>query len=196
MVALADLALMAGHLHEAVRRNRDLLAQLGPRSQALRLVALGNLLEGLCLLGQWNEARMASRQFALEAPRLGFQFGMFAVYALGAICVQQGRVREAALLLAWGDARYAREQRDRGPNEERLRQLLRQRLASKVAASQWPDLLVRGADLPSWAVVALAVGEDLPCTSTWQHSSPLKRAVSAAARTRAPAAAGHSIAAD
>jgi hypothetical protein len=165
LVSLADLALLAGDVHEAVRRNRDLLARLGPRNQASRMVALGNLLEGLSLLGRVGEARAAARQFAIEAPRLGYQFGMFAVYALGVLCVAQDRVEEGAMLLEWGDERYARERRDRGPNEERLRTQLRERLAGKIDPREWPRLRERASRLSSATMIALAVGEDLASTA-------------------------------
>jgi hypothetical protein len=165
LVSLADLALLAGDVHEAVRRNRDLLARLGPRNQASRMVALGNLLEGLCLLGRFGEGRAAARQFAVEAPRLGYQFGMFAVYALGVLCVAQDRVEEGAMLLAWGDDRYARERRDRGPNEERLRTQLRERLAGRIEPREWPGLCERASRLAPASMIALAVGEDLASTA-------------------------------
>lgn len=75
------------------------------------------------------------------------------------------------MLLEWGDERYARERRDRGPNEERLRAQLRERLAGKIDSREWPTLRERGLRLAPATMIALAVGEDMASTTPESHTA-------------------------
>lgn len=157
LVNLADLALTAGDIEEAVRLNRDLLQQLSRRHMASRIIALGNLLEAL-VLGAWvSEARAPARQFLEEARQLDFMFGMFAADALGLLAADEGRWSAAAHLLGYADFTYAARHRERGPNELAVREQLWSAVQREVPAGTLEAWMERGATMSAEAVCLLAL---------------------------------------
>jgi predicted ATPase/DNA-binding winged helix-turn-helix (wHTH) protein len=158
LVNLADLALMAGRTDEAVQRNRALLARLSGKHLASRAIALGNLLEALVLHGSLAQAHECVPEFVRTSTRLEFMFGMFAIDALALLAALEQRWGAAAHLLGYSDLAYARRHRERGPNEQALRDRTWALLARHADAADLAAWMTQGGSLPAAAACALAAG--------------------------------------
>jgi predicted ATPase/DNA-binding winged helix-turn-helix (wHTH) protein len=157
LVNLADLALMAGDADEAVRRNREVLARLSNRHLASRAIGLGNLLEALVTLGDLAQARCTMREWAQAAQQLDHMFGMFAADAIGLLCALEGDFGTAGHLLGYADRNYAAHHRQRGPNEQTLRDRCGALLAEHAAADELERWMEQGARLSAADVCKLAL---------------------------------------
>lgn len=157
LVNLADLALTAGDADEAVRRNRDLLARLSRRHMASRIIALGNLIEALVARESLAEAREVACEFVDAAGTLDFMFGMFAIDALALLAALEQRWTTAAHLLGYSDLAYAARHRERGPNEQAIRDRLWALLQQHVEGGNLQTWIAHGAVLSATSTCALAL---------------------------------------
>jgi predicted ATPase/DNA-binding winged helix-turn-helix (wHTH) protein len=156
LVNLADLALMAGDVDDAVARNRSLLTRLSHRHSASRAIALGNLLEALVLQGDLDQARRAIPEFVDTVTRLEFMFGMFALDALALLAALEQRWGTAVHLLGYSDLGYVARHRDRGPNERAIRDRAAVLVGRHVDAGHLRAWMVQGSRLTAAEACKLA----------------------------------------
>ena len=161
LVNLADLALMAGDTDEAVTRNRALLARLSRRYLASRAIALGNLIEALVVQGNLEQAHAVVPEFVDTTTRLEFMFGMFAVDALALLAALEQRWGTAAHLLGYSDLAYTARHRDRGPNEQAIRERAWTLLAAHVDRRDLDAWMAQGARFTAIAVCRLAASRSV-----------------------------------
>jgi predicted ATPase len=116
---LADAALMAGDVREAIALGEAAVAQLGELDQpSHRGLALTNLAEALVVDGQQLRAR---ETIAQALPLMWANgWGHLPLDALAAIAAAAGDAQTSARLLGYVDAYYSDHHETRQPNEARL----------------------------------------------------------------------------
>ncbi|MCW5631836.1 MAG: hypothetical protein KIT17_00725 [Rubrivivax sp.] len=152
---LADAALMAGDVDEAIEAGRQALAE----AQALDLseltgVTAANLCAAFLAAGRLEEARAA----AAEAVQPVWRSGQGAYLSnhlalLGALC---GHAAEAAQLLGYADAYCAAHHEGRQPNEAHLAEQAATAAATALGAAELARLRTTGKRLDDAAALALA----------------------------------------
>ncbi len=157
---LADAALMANDLAEAIDLGRRAVRQLRALDQPSNLgLALSNLCAALLLEGQ----RPAALAAAAEALPLMWRngWGYLLLDSLALLAARGGRATDAALLLGFVDAWYAAHDDMRQPNEARLADLARASATAELGGARVATLLHEGTLLSEAQAEALA-GRGLP----------------------------------
>lgn len=124
---LADAALMAGDLQDAIALGEVAVRQLRMLDQPANLgLALSNLCTALALTGRPGDALLAARE---ALPLLSRSWGAhFVLDALALVAAELGLCEDAARLLGYTENWYRTHDDQRQPNEERVA-----RLAEKAA---------------------------------------------------------------
>ncbi|HEY2926445.1 ATP-binding protein [Piscinibacter sp.] len=152
---LADAALMAGDHGEAIELCRAAVAALRLLDQPANLgLALSNLCAALLLRGE----HAAAREAAVEALPLMWHnsSGYLLLDPVALLAARDGHAPEAAQVLGYVDAWYARRAAQRQPNEARLASTTADVLDRAVSTQQLPVLRAEGAELDEAAVLRLA----------------------------------------
>jgi len=159
---LADLALMGGDAARAVRLGRELLVKLSGanlrRHRATRVIALGNLLPALLVLGQIAEARQVLAEFAGLAAQFDHMYVIYAADSMAWLAACEGRWDAAAQLLGYGDAAHTAEGQPREPNEARSRATAEALVVAQLDVSALVAGMANGARLQAAEACALALG--------------------------------------
>lgn len=143
---LADAALMADDLQEAIELGRSAVIQLRQLDQPSNLgLALSNLCAALLLNGQRAEALAAAAQALPLMWDNGW--GYLLLDSLALLAVQDGRANDAALLLGYVDAWYAAHADERQPNEARLAEQARSAAEAVLGAQPLAQMRNAGARL-------------------------------------------------
>jgi hypothetical protein len=114
-------ALIGGDAAEAVRLGRDLLARLPRRHGVTRAIALGNLLLALLAQHDTAAARTVAEDFVSLLAQIDHLYLGSSADALALLAAQEGRLPDAARLIAFADASYRADGEPREPNEARAR---------------------------------------------------------------------------
>jgi tetratricopeptide (TPR) repeat protein len=151
---LADMALAAGRVDEAVRLGRDLVDQLRRMRHAYYLgFALGNLFAALVEAGDLASAAAAGSEALTLLRTEGNSLWLFDHFA--ALANRLGDGRAAALCVGYCDAGRASLGLSRDPTEARVADRVRQQLAASAVAADIARWLAEGAAMSGPAIDAL-----------------------------------------
>ncbi|MBL8349182.1 MAG: winged helix-turn-helix domain-containing protein [Burkholderiaceae bacterium] len=156
---LADSALAAGRVDEAVRRGRERVASLvASRDRAGLAYARLNLANALLMQG---DAAGAREQAALGAPAAAL-FALEHDWAdvLAGLAAQEGRPRTAAHLCGHADAAYAGRAEVRERNEARIRAQAEAAARAALGDAEFAALREMGGGLDFATAARLALGDD------------------------------------
>ena len=152
---IADAALMAGELDEAIRLERAAIDELSLlKEDRLLCSALANLCTAYLFAGDTGAAIVAARRSLPHMHRMTMQADLFDHLAL--IAVRTDRLSEAALLLGCSDRWYQHDQRVRQPNEARLVVASIGLLVAKLGASEVELKRLEGARLDDGQALVIA----------------------------------------
>ena len=159
LLNLIDMEMAMGRLDDAIRHGEELVARLrGSRFLELMAIALHNLAAAFIARGSLAQARKVIAQ----GLSLATDHSLTAEWAdhLALLAVQEGRPRDAARLLGYGDARYEERGSTRTTNEAaaaaRAESLAR--AACGDAAFEAERRRGRGATEPEVPVLGLGLG--------------------------------------
>lgn len=152
---LADAALMAGDIVEAIELGHRAVEQLRGLDQPSNLgLALSNLCAAQ-LLGGMRAAAVASASEAL--PLMWHNgWGYLLVDSLALLAAEEQGFEDAALLLGFVDAWYARHNDERQPNEARLAAMTTQAVQTALGPTRFGLLRDNGANLSDAEAHALS----------------------------------------
>jgi predicted ATPase/DNA-binding winged helix-turn-helix (wHTH) protein len=153
--SLADAALMAGDVAEAIALGRAAVIDPRVRNQPRSLaVALSNLNAALLMAGDLP----AARRTATEALPLAWQTGIVHYFLdhVALYAARTGQGAQAAQLIGFADRVYAADQEPRQPNEERSVEQAEAAIASTLDAQEHARLHAAGEALSEAQAEALA----------------------------------------
>jgi predicted ATPase/class 3 adenylate cyclase len=161
---LADAALMAGDLEEAIVLGEVAVRQLRILDQPANLgLALSNLCSALVLSKRWPEAMEAARE---ALPLLSRGWGIhFVLDALALAAAELGESEDAARLLGYTESWYRAHADQRQANEERIAQLAQGAAEGALGTTRFESLIAEGAVLPDREAEFLAAKLTLNATS-------------------------------
>jgi hypothetical protein len=144
---LADAALMAGDLQEAIALGEVAVRQLRILDQPSNLgLALSNLCSALVLAGKRVEAMAAARE-ALPLLSRNSWGAHFVLDALALIAAERHLFEDAARLLGYTENWYRTHADQRQPNEERIAGLAEKAAADGVGVARFKASVQEGAML-------------------------------------------------
>ena len=156
---LADSALAAGRIDEAVQRGRERVASLAAsRDRSGLAQARLNLANALLMQGDVTGAREQAMLGLPTAALFTLEHGWADV--LAGLAAQEGRPRTAAQLCGHADAAYARRAEVRERNEARTRARAEAGARSALGDAVFTALCEAGADLDFASACALALRAD------------------------------------
>jgi hypothetical protein len=153
---LADAALMAGDVTEAIVLGEEAVKQLRSLDQPANLgLALSNLCSALVLIrDRWGEATAAARE---ALPLLSRGWGIhFVLDALALTAAERGRCEDAARLLGYTDHWYRAHDDNRQANEARIAQRARELATKALGEARFRLLVNEGESLPEREAELLA----------------------------------------
>jgi hypothetical protein len=151
---LADMALAAGRIDEAVLLGRDLVDRLRRMRHAYYLgFALGNLFAALVESGDLGSAAVAGSEALTLLRTEGNSLWLFDHFA--ALANRLGDARATALCLGYGDAGRASLGLSRDPTEARVVDSVRRQLAASAASADIAHWLAEGAAMSGPTIDAL-----------------------------------------
>lgn len=152
---IADAALMAGDLDEAIRLEIAVIGELRALNEDRRLSwALANVCAAYLMKRDTPASLAAARDALPHLARMAMQADMFDHLAL--LAARRQRWIEAGQLLGASDAWYQRDGRPRQPNEGRLAELVLDELTRSIGAAALNEHRSAGANLDPESVLALA----------------------------------------
>jgi predicted ATPase/DNA-binding winged helix-turn-helix (wHTH) protein len=159
---LADAALMAGDMDEAIALGEQAVAQLSALDQPSHLgLALSNLSEALLVAGQPSRAReIAARALPLMRQN---EWGHMVLDTIALLGARNGDVEASARLLGYTDGHYAKNEEQRQPNESRLAELAATTLAATIGAERRDQLRSEGRGIgeqQAWALAAVLLASE------------------------------------
>jgi predicted ATPase/DNA-binding winged helix-turn-helix (wHTH) protein len=153
---LVDSILAEGDVEQAIVRGRELVTLVrNERFSGYESFALGNLSAAYTAAGQLDEALRVARESVPPLRQQGAIGGFFDHFAM--LAFKRGHVAAAALTLGCAEARYAQSGYQRGPNEQKVRDALRQSLQEALGPAELGRAMQEGAGLSDDAVTALAL---------------------------------------
>ncbi len=168
---IADAALMAGELDEAIRLENAVIAEMRALNDDRRLCfPLANLCAAYLMKGDTAASLVVARDALTHLVRMTMQAGMFDHLAL--IAARRHLWIESGQLLGASDAWYRTDGRIRQPNEARLAEMVVSELAESIGAIALDRLRTAGEELQPEGVLALAYrslegGADAPLPRTY-----------------------------
>jgi predicted ATPase/class 3 adenylate cyclase len=166
---LADAALMAGELPEAIALGEVAVRQLRILDQPANLgLALSNLCSALVLAGRRIDAMAAARE---ALPLLSRSWGPhFVLDALALVAAELGLFEDAARLMGHVENWYATHADQRQPNEEHIARLAKEAIESGVGETRFDAARQEGVLLSQaeaeFLASRIASGEALPAGIT------------------------------
>ena len=159
LTSLADTTWALGDLDAALAVCRESVALMRVSAMTPKL-SLGACLSNLAGVhterGELDDALTAAREGLPLLSEAGYAWG--AMDMLGLRAALAGKMISAAKIAGFADATFAAKGTPRQPNEDRLRQRLRQLLVAKVEASELQSLLEQGAAMPRGRCLPPRVG--------------------------------------
>ena len=143
---LADAALMAGDLEEAIALGEVAVQQLRALDQPANLgLALSNLASALVLKQRWPEAMAAARE---ALPLLARGWGIhFVLDPLALAAVERGQSEDAARLLGYTEQWYRAHADQRQANEARLAEAAQRAATAALGEARYAALVREGSSL-------------------------------------------------
>lgn len=153
---LADMALAAGRIDEAVKIGRELVATLRRQRNNYSLgFALGNLFAALVALGDMRSAAAAGVEALGRLREEGNAVWLFDHFA--SLALRLGDARAASHCIGHGDAMRALTGLSRDPTEQRTVATVRAHLEQALPPEQWQAWLTEGAAMSAPAIDDLAL---------------------------------------